>query len=329
MRALQTLKILLVLSLWTASLSGPPAAAQIPGTPPAAGATAPEPNDPPAAPVLEPGKLPPSTQPAASEPYFLRVRAAEVNLRCRADQNSTVVARVPRDTVVRAFREEFGWHAIAPPRGVFSLVSSDYVEERGDEGVVTVSSGALRVRVGSLLYDLDPLRSEVQRLLQPGYRVRIVGRQPGWYRIVPPEGVYLFVHGEHVERISPELAVELGGEKLLAEAPERGGPGATVTTTSQPAAVVSDAAGITVRGLLIKAGGEPSLRMGCDWKIQDAETGRALAFLMPASRAGALDFERYSGKLVLVSGSRRSAGAEAAAEPFVLQVSGLRDAEQR
>jgi hypothetical protein len=185
----------------------------------------------------------PATAPAAPEPYWLRVTPEEVNIRSRPDANSEAVARVPRDTVLRAVGEQFGWHRILPPEGVFSYVSAALIERRGeDEGVVAVQSGTLRVRVGSLVRELDPTQSEVQALLPRGASVRIVGTQGDWLKIVPPESVYVHVSAAHVIRVSDEVA-----ERLR-------------LTASQPAVVAAaQAAATATRTAATRRGDEPDL----------------------------------------------------------------------
>ncbi len=152
---------------------------------------------------------PAASQPAA-RPYFLRVTADHVNLRTRADGNAMIVGQVDRDTVLEAHGVEFGWHRVVPPAGVFSLVSAQYVERTGpDRGVVRVRSGKLRVRAGSTVFSLDPLNCPVQTLLPAGAEVRIVGEQDGWLRVVPPEGVFVYITDRYVQRISPAEAARL------------------------------------------------------------------------------------------------------------------------
>jgi hypothetical protein len=131
-----------------------------------------------------------TTQPTAEETW-LRVTAEEVYIRSRADANSLPVARVPRDTLLHAVgRDPYGWYRIQPPAGVFSLVAAEYVDRRGPSaGIVSVRSGTLRVRVGSLVRDVDPLQAEVQTLLERGAAVQIVAEQGPWLRIVPAPGV--------------------------------------------------------------------------------------------------------------------------------------------
>ncbi len=153
-----------------------------------------------------------ATQPAAT---WLRVAAERVNLRSRGDVNSVVVARVERGTVLRAVdRDPYGWYRILPPEGVFSLVSAEYIDRLSPtEGVASTRGGMLRVRVGSLVCAVDPLRGEVQALLKRGTSVRIIGEQDGWLKIVPPEGVYLHVSAQHTQPITDTEAARLLGAR--------------------------------------------------------------------------------------------------------------------
>jgi len=176
---------------------------------------------------------PPTTQPQPGV-YWLRVTADRVNLRSRPDANSLTVARLKRDAVLRATGSEFGWHRVLPPEGVFSFVAGRYVEQQSDgTGVVSVRSATLRVRVGSLVFDVDPMQCEVQTRLPRGTTVRIIGRQDDWLKIVPPEGVYMYVSGRHAARVSDEVAARLGAPRSPA---------------SQPGGITPTASGPTVEG---------------------------------------------------------------------------------
>ncbi len=154
-----------------------------------------------------------STPPAAplAEPaYWLRVHTDRVNLRTRPDTNSLAVSRVDKDSVLRAVGSEFGWHRVTPTPDVFCLISAEFVQQQTENlGLIKTSSGNLRVRAGSALRAVDPLRSEVLTLLAPGAPVRTLGREGEWMKIAPPEGVYFYVFGEYVERISADAADRL------------------------------------------------------------------------------------------------------------------------
>lgn len=161
--------------------------------------------------------------------YWIRTKGDEVNLRSRPDQNSAVVARVPRDAPLRAISEEYGWHKVLPPAGTFSYVNAEFVESKSDtEGVVSVRSGNLRVRVGSTVSNLAPDKNDVQVLLPAGTAVRILGKEGNWLKIEPPQGVYFYVSTQFTETISADFAARLGAPKILTET-------ASQTPTTGPA----------------------------------------------------------------------------------------------
>ncbi len=171
----------------------------------------------------------PDTQPSDT-PAYVQVTAERLNVRSRADANAMIVTRLKQGDVLRVVsRDQYGWYAVEPPADVFSLVSSEYIDRRDeDRGVVSTRSGALRVRVGSVVQRVDPLQSEVQARLEPGTAVEIVGEQDGWYQIVPPDGTPVYVYGEHVQPLDPAQARRI----LARQAAERRPPDPAAT---QPA----------------------------------------------------------------------------------------------
>lgn len=182
----------------------------------------------------------PATTDQAAEPhYWLRVTGERVNIRSRADLNSRIVGRAERDDVLEGVGSEYGWHRIVPPEGVHSLVGAAFIERTDEQhGVVSVDT-TLRVRVGSDIMPRDPLKSEVHARLPRGSEVQIVGElDEEWLKIVPPEGVYVYVSDEFTERISEEVANRLRparpvavADSIAAEAPQGELPeGAEATT---------------------------------------------------------------------------------------------------
>ncbi len=159
-----------------------------------------------------------TTTTQAATGTWLQVTGEDVYIRSRADANSLPVAQVPRDTLLRAVgRDAYGWYRIEPPAGVFSYVAAEYVDRRGpDAGIVSVRSGTLRVRVGSLVHDADPAQTEVQTLLERGASVQILGEQGAWLRIAPPPGVYMYVAAQHVRTIADDEAARLRTARPLA-----------------------------------------------------------------------------------------------------------------
>ncbi len=163
----------------------------------------------------------PSTAAGAT---WLRVRGERVNLRARPDRNSVIVAVVTEGDVLECVGGEYGWRAVVPPEGVFSYVASEFVEvDESGVGRVKVEAGKLRVRVGSRVTELDPLKSDVQTWLANGAAVRVLARGGPWLRIEPPEDVALYVSDAYV--------TELSAEESRGRVSRRGGS----TATSGPA----------------------------------------------------------------------------------------------
>lgn len=161
--------------------------------------------------------------PTQPQEYWVQVTRDRVNLRSRPDTSSVPVAQVERDSFLRVTATSDGWLRVRPPKGVFCLVAAEYIDtQTPDRGVVAISSGTLRVRTGSRVVDLDPLASEVVALLERGNTVQILGREDAWLRIAPPEGVYVYVAAELVERV-PEAQVQFlpSGEARVTFTPDR------------------------------------------------------------------------------------------------------------
>jgi hypothetical protein len=230
----------------------------------------------PAAPTSASTPVAPATQPASApaDGYFLRVTADSVNLRSRGDANSTIVARVPRDTILRGFGQSYGWHRVLPPEGSCSYAAAAYIERRSEtEGMVVVQSGTLRVRVGSTARELDPQESEVQVLLERGAPVHILGTQGQWLKIAPPPGVYFYVSAEHVTPVTVAAASQLPAARVIpGAAPPRAAASAPVA--SAPAATTRPAAHPDLSGawgqrlVLIEAALEAEARrppLEADW----------------------------------------------------------------
>ncbi len=178
----------------------------------------------------------PTTQ-SSQQGYWLRVTADKLNVRSRPDGNSLIVTRVPQNTVLWAAGSEFGWHKVAPPAGCFALASAQYIQRTGDDtGVVNVQT-RLRVRFGSTVREIDPLRSEVQTWLENGQRVRILGEyNDDWLKVAPPEDAYVYVSGDHVDRISSAVAERLRAKRGTTTQPAEVSAATTrAAATTQPA----------------------------------------------------------------------------------------------
>jgi len=97
-------------------------------------------------------------------------------------------------TVVGA---RFEWLKIVPPDGSFCYVAKAYVEKHGDgsEGRVT---NTLNVRVGSTL---NAMKTKLAMKLDAGTNVQILGEQDEYFKIKPPEGVFVYVNKQFVDAV--------------------------------------------------------------------------------------------------------------------------------
>lgn len=231
---------LLRLAISLAALSGSAIAQSLPTGAPAAPATAPSPAN-------------SATQPAphsapASGDYWIRVAADDVNVRDQPNTvTSLIVAQLAAGTVLLARTSEDGWHHIHPVPGAIWLAPKEYVTRAGDsaEGVVSTTSGPLRVRSESTFSPApDPMKTKVISLPR-GARVKIVGERENWYEIAPPAGVSYYISAEFTERISDAQAAT--AKPQIGEV----SPSAVVTSV--------DAASLTPAGVAPAGDGLPPL----------------------------------------------------------------------
>lgn len=133
----------------------------------------------------------------ALEPYFAEVTATEVNVRSGPSTNYYIVTKLHAGDRVEVRAEDSGWFGIVPTPGCFSLISKHYVDMDG-EGRGVVNGNNVRVRAGS---NRDPSRYAVQVKLSEGAEVEVISGGPeGFLKIKPPEGAYIWIHGELVAR---------------------------------------------------------------------------------------------------------------------------------
>lgn len=139
-----------------------------------------------------------STQPAgAGGPVQGKIKGTNVNVRSGSDMNYYVVTKLNRGDTVSIVREMFGWLEILPPQGCFSVVDKNYVD-KADDGTGTLNGDAW-VYAGS---QVDERRYAKQVQLKKGEKVQILGETADGkcYKINPPPGATLWVHGDFVDR---------------------------------------------------------------------------------------------------------------------------------
>lgn len=153
---------------------------------------------------------------------------------------------------------KYDWLKIAPPPGSFSYVPRAYVERRGDGKIGRVTN-TLNVRAGS---SENQIKTTVQTKLVEGQDVTIIGEQDEYFKIVPPEGAYLFVHQQYVqpegkgkkarpEPKAPEAAPPIADADLepgagdIGDGAEEPGDGEKPVATSDPRPETQPADGAT------------------------------------------------------------------------------------
>lgn len=162
-------------------------------------------------------------QPAGPQfPYMAEVIGTEVYVRSgpgTAYYHCGKLNAPQRVTVVAA--EANNWFKIVPPPGSFSWISKKYVSvDPAQPTKGTVTEDVVRVWAGSDF--VEPMRSSsLQTKLNKGASVEIVGNPAGegdYYKITPPAGAFLYVSGESLKPILPEVKKEEPKKEEPAEA---------------------------------------------------------------------------------------------------------------
>jgi uncharacterized protein YgiM (DUF1202 family) len=106
--------------------------------------------------------------------------------------------RLPVGTQVTVVGIKYDWLKIVPPPGSFCYVSKLFIERRGDGSVGAVTRADINVRAGS---DQNALKTTVLGRLGSGDEVRILGEQDEYYKIAPPQGMYLYIDKQFVNPV--------------------------------------------------------------------------------------------------------------------------------
>jgi len=125
------------------------------------------------------------------------VNANAVYVHSGPSENDYPTMKLDRGAHVTVVGIRFDWLKIIPPDGSFCYVAKAYTEKRGD-GSVGRTTNALIVRMGS---DLNALKVKVAKRLEADTDVQIVGEQDEYFKIKPPEGVYVYVDKQFVDPV--------------------------------------------------------------------------------------------------------------------------------
>lgn len=135
-----------------------------------------------------------------STPEVGTVTGTNVYVRSRADTSAYPCSKISRPSTVRVIAREGDWLEIEPPAGVFSIISNKYVTPSTNGTTGTVSTRNVRVRAGTDQMNLQNLENHhvIQKTLNTGDTVEIIGQGLDYYKIVPPEGVTFFISANYV-----------------------------------------------------------------------------------------------------------------------------------
>jgi hypothetical protein len=125
------------------------------------------------------------------------VNANAVYVRSGPSDNDYPVMKLDKGATVTVVGARFEWLKIVPPEGAFCYVAKAYVERRGD-GTLGRVTNKLNVRIGSTL---NAMKTKLAMQLEPERDVTIMGEQDEYFKIKPPEGVYLYVNKQFVDPV--------------------------------------------------------------------------------------------------------------------------------
>lgn len=131
------------------------------------------------------------------------INSPAVNIRSGPGDNYYPTSKMEKGQTVTVVGMRFDWLKIKPPADSYSYVAKAYITRSGDGTTGTVDRPDLRVRAGS---NLNEMKTTVQTTLQQGAKVQIIGEKDEYYKIVPPEGVYLYVNKAYVDPVKAEPA---------------------------------------------------------------------------------------------------------------------------
>jgi uncharacterized protein YgiM (DUF1202 family) len=137
--------------------------------------------------------------PKAQFPRNGIVTGDKVNLRCGPGENFRVMTMLKKDEKLTVVKVEGDWCAVVPPSGygIFFLIHKRYVNKGasvGDGFEGEVVGDNVIVRSG----DEDKGDAPVGKL-NKGDKVIIIGDVGPWFKIKPPEGMYLWVSAKFVK----------------------------------------------------------------------------------------------------------------------------------
>src|SRR3989339_603582 len=145
---------------------------------------------------------------AISFPYTAVITEDNVNIRSGAGTNYYVCGQLNKGDMVKVVTQKYSWSQIVPPQGGFAWISKQYVApDPQNQGIGIVTGDAVRVYSGSDF--LKPIHSTTSPIkLDKGQRVKLLGEpQDDYYKIVPPEGAYVWISTEFTRPVSEAKSI--------------------------------------------------------------------------------------------------------------------------
>ncbi len=172
-------------------------------------------------------------------PFNALVSVDQAQLRAEPGESSYVVGTFPRGQRLRVVDVSRGWCQVVPPPGVYSYVSKSAITRgQGKEGTVSVDDIVVYVAAQN---GGPQVSQKVHRKLFKGAKVIIQGEEGDKYRIIPPDGSYVWVPADQV---APEQA---GGESTGGESDRQAST--PIEITLQRRALLVDGRQMPVRDL--------------------------------------------------------------------------------
>jgi len=112
-------------------------------------------------------------------------------VRAGAGRSFYVVGKLPQGMQVTVEEVVFGWHKIRPPEGTFSYISRAFVDAFGDGQTGRINTNRAAVRTASINGPGESYRRQIDLL--KGDTVQIVSEEGSFYKIIPPDGAYVFL----------------------------------------------------------------------------------------------------------------------------------------
>lgn len=155
-----------------------------------------------------------STQPTAFAPsvWAGELTGANVYVRYGPGEQAYPCTKLSTPERVIVVGKADGWLRIVAPKGCFSVISKEFVQLDETGRVGTVTGDNVWVRAGGDLRTSDFVG--VQRQLNRGHTVQVLGELEDYYRIVPPEGAYFYISERYVRPVGAASTTPSGEREV-------------------------------------------------------------------------------------------------------------------